>query len=55
MGYGLMLLTNTAGGGTLNSATVMEPSVATSSDIDVAASSSPDTMIARKTRSIAMS
>jgi hypothetical protein len=50
--YGLMLLIDTAGGGTFNSATVIPPPVATSSDIEVAASSSPETMTARKTRSI---
>ncbi len=52
MGYGLMLLTNTAFGGTFSSATVVPPPVATSNDIEVAASSTPETMRARKTRSI---
>jgi hypothetical protein len=49
---GLMLLIDTAGGGAFNSATVVPPPVTTSSDIDVAASSSPETMTARKIRSI---
>lgn len=47
-----MLLIATAVGGTFNAATVVPPPVTTSSDIEVAASSSPDTMTARKMRSI---
>ena len=49
---GLMLLAATADGGSFNSATVVAPSVTTSNDIEVAASSSPETMTARKMRSI---
>src|ERR1043165_3039799 len=49
---GLMALADTADAGTFNSATVIPPPVATNSDIEVAASSTPDTMTARKIRSI---
>lgn len=48
-----MLFPETPGDdGNFNSATVIPPPVATNSDIDVAASSSPETMMARKIRSI---
>ena len=47
-----MLLIDTAGDGTFNAATIVPPPVTTSNDIEVAASSNPETMTARKIRSI---